>query len=47
MLERLGNTEEMAEQSARYAQLLEKHGKEHEAFTYFRRAFQSRQKLGR
>jgi tetratricopeptide (TPR) repeat protein len=47
MLERLGNAEEMAEQSARYAQLLEKHGKEHEAFTYFRRAFQSRQKLGR
>jgi Predicted transcription factor, homolog of eukaryotic MBF1 len=47
MLERLGNHEELANESVRYAELLEKIGLEHEAFTHFRRAFQSRQKLGR
>lgn len=47
MLERLGNHEELANESVRYAELLEKIGLEHEAFAHFKRAFQSRQKLGR
>lgn len=47
MLERLESHEELANESARYAQLLEGMGSEREAFIYFRRAFQSRQKLGR
>lgn len=47
MLERLGNHEELADKSVHYAQLLEDLGQEREAFTHFRRAFQSRQKLGK
>ena len=47
MLERLENHEELGDESVRYAQLLEEIGKEREAFMYFRRAFQSRQKLER
>jgi tetratricopeptide (TPR) repeat protein len=47
MLERLEKHEELADESVHYAQLLEKIGREHEAFTHFRRAFQSRQKLGK
>ncbi len=47
MLERLGSHEELSNESVLYAQLLEEHGKEREAFTHFRRAFQSRQRLGR
>ena len=47
MLERLGKHEELADKSFQYAQMLEETGREHEAFTHFRRAFQSRQKLGR
>ena len=47
MLERLGNHEELADESVRYAQLLEETGNEREAFTQFRRAFQSQQKLGK
>lgn len=47
MLERLERHEELADESFQYAQLLEEIGREHEAFTHFRRAFQSRQKLGR
>jgi tetratricopeptide (TPR) repeat protein len=47
MLERLGYHEELARESARYAELLEQTGKVHEAFTYFRRAFQSQQRLGK
>ncbi|HTI12950.1 MAG TPA: helix-turn-helix transcriptional regulator [Dictyobacter sp.] len=47
MFERLGNHEELADESVRYAQLLEEMGLEREAFTHFRRAFQSRQKVGR
>ena len=47
MLERLEKHEELADESFQYAQLLEEIGREHEAFTHFRRAFQSRQKLGR
>src|SRR6266496_729098 len=46
MLERLGSHEELSNESVLYAQLLEEQGKEHEAFTHFRRAFQSRQRLG-
>ncbi len=41
MLERLDSQEELADQSIRYAQLLEERGKDREAFTYFRRAYQS------
>lgn len=47
MLERLGYHEELARESARYAEMLEQAGKVHEAFTYFRRAFQSQQHLGK
>ncbi|GHO43764.1 helix-turn-helix transcriptional regulator [Ktedonospora formicarum] len=47
MFERLELHEELANESVQYAQLLEEHGKEHEAFVYFRRAFQSRQELGK
>jgi transcriptional regulator with XRE-family HTH domain len=47
MLERLEMHEELADESVQYAQLLEEIGCEHEAFTHFRRAFQSQQKLGR
>lgn len=47
MLDQLGSHEEMANESVRYAELLEATGKAHEAFTYFRRAFQSQQKLGK
>ena len=42
MLERLHRQVELTEQSIQYAQLLEAHGKAQEAFTYFRRAYQSR-----
>jgi tetratricopeptide (TPR) repeat protein len=41
MLERLKCQKELEEQSVRYAELLEQHGKTHEAFQYFRRAFQA------
>jgi hypothetical protein len=47
MLGRLESHEELARESVRYAELLEQAGKEHEAFTYFRSAFQSQQKLGK
>jgi tetratricopeptide (TPR) repeat protein len=47
MLERLENHEELADESVQYAQLLEEIGHERDAFTHFRRAFQSRQKLGK
>jgi tetratricopeptide (TPR) repeat protein len=47
MLENLHCHEELANESVKYAQLLEQHGKEREAFAYFRKAFQSQQKLGR
>ena len=42
MLEHLHQQVELTEQSVRYAQLLEARGKAQEAFTYFRRAYQSR-----
>lgn len=44
MLERIGSTEELSQQSVRYAELLEQRGMAREAFTYFRRAFQTSQK---
>lgn len=47
ILERLGSHEELADESVQYAQLLEERGREREAFTYFRRAFQSSQKIGK
>jgi tetratricopeptide (TPR) repeat protein len=47
MLGRLDLHEELADESVRYAQLLETHGKEREAFAHFRQAFQSRQKIGK
>jgi tetratricopeptide (TPR) repeat protein len=47
MLEKLENHEELANEAVRYAQQLEEIGKEREAFTYFRRAFQSQQRLGK
>lgn len=47
MLERLDKHEELADESVRYAQQLEDIGKPHEAFTYFRKAFQSKQKIGK
>ncbi|GCE11262.1 helix-turn-helix domain-containing protein [Tengunoibacter tsumagoiensis] len=46
MLERIGAHQELADESVRYAELLESLGQEREAFTHFRRAFQSKQKLG-
>ncbi len=42
MLEHLHQQIEFKEQSLHYAQLLEERGKDREAFTYFRRAYQSR-----
>jgi tetratricopeptide (TPR) repeat protein len=42
MMERLQRREEVTEQSMQYARLLEARGKEREAFTYFRRAFQNK-----
>ena len=47
ILEHLGEHEELADEAVRYAQLLEEIGKAREAFTYFRRAFQSQQRQGR
>ena len=47
MFERLESHQELANKSVLYAQLLEERGKEHEAFTHLRRAFQSRQRTGR
>ncbi|HEY4386525.1 MAG TPA: hypothetical protein VGN34_18875, partial [Ktedonobacteraceae bacterium] len=47
MLEQIGNHEELADEAVHYAQLLEEIGKDREAFIYFRRAFQSQQRLGK
>jgi len=47
ILDRLGSHEELANESVRYAELLEGIGKEREAFVHFRRAFQSKQRLGK
>ena len=45
MLERLGQQEELTDQMAHYAQLLEERGMVHEALSYFRRAFEGRQRI--
>ncbi|HLJ32234.1 MAG TPA: helix-turn-helix transcriptional regulator [Ktedonobacteraceae bacterium] len=45
MLERLSIPDELSEQSALYAQLLEERGKEREALTWYRRAFESRRRI--
>src|SRR5579863_5948666 len=45
MLERLGISDELSEQSAFYAQLLEEQGKEREALIWYRRAFESRRRI--
>jgi transcriptional regulator with XRE-family HTH domain len=45
ILEHLGSHEELVDESVHYAEELEKAGRAHEAFKYFRRAFQSQQKL--
>jgi tetratricopeptide (TPR) repeat protein len=47
MIEDLGRHEELADESVRYAEMLEQHGQDREAFYFFRRAFQSRQALGK
>ena len=46
MLEQLKMYEELADQSALYAQLLDERNKAHEAITYYKRAFESRRKIG-
>lgn len=45
MLERLSIPDELSEQSALYAQMLEERGKEREALTWYRRAFESRRHI--
>lgn len=44
MLDRLHVLDELSEQAALYAQLLEERGKEREALVYYRRAFESRRR---
>jgi transcriptional regulator with XRE-family HTH domain len=45
MFERLNNREDLADNAAHYAQLLEKHGDVHRAVTYWKKAFDSRQRM--
>jgi len=45
MLERLNIPDELSEQSALYAQMLEERGEEREALTWYRRAFESRRRI--
>ncbi|MEO8969987.1 MAG: helix-turn-helix transcriptional regulator [Ktedonobacteraceae bacterium] len=45
MLERLSIPDELSEQSALYAQLLEERGKEREALNWYRRAFESNRRI--
>jgi tetratricopeptide (TPR) repeat protein len=47
MLEHMNSHEELADESFRYAELLESIGQEHKAFIHLRRAFQSRQAVGK
>jgi tetratricopeptide (TPR) repeat protein len=47
MLERLGKSEDLSAESARYAQLLEQRGAAEEALVYFKQAFDSRSKVAR
>lgn len=44
MLERLNNREDLADNAAHYAQLLEQHGDIHRAVAYWKKAFDSRKK---
>ena len=44
MLERLNNREDLADNAAQYAQLLEQHGDVHRAVTYWKKAFDSRKR---
>ena len=46
MLEQLKMYEELADQSALYAQLLDERNKAQEAIRYYKRAFESRRKVG-
>jgi len=46
MLEQLQMLEELADQSASYAQLLDERNRAQEAITYYKRAFESRRKVG-
>ena len=45
MLDRLNNREDLAANAAHYAQLLENHGDIHRAVTYWKKAFDSRQRM--
>ncbi|MHB8599394.1 MAG: helix-turn-helix domain-containing protein [Ktedonobacteraceae bacterium] len=45
MLERLNISDELSEQSALYARMLEERGKEREALTWYRRAFESHRRM--
>ena len=45
MLERLGDPDALSEQSAFYAGMLEERGKEREALTWYRHAFESRRRI--
>ncbi len=45
MFERLNNREDLADNAAHYAQLLEKHGDVHRAVAYWKKAFDSRQRM--
>ena len=47
MLEHLGRREDLSEQSARYAQLLEERGATEDALVYFKQAFDSRSQVAR
>jgi tetratricopeptide (TPR) repeat protein len=46
MLEQMQMYEELADQSASYAQLLDERGQAQEAITYYKRAFESRRRVG-
>lgn len=45
IFERLNNREDLADNAAHYAQLLEKHGDVHRAVAYWKKAFDSRQRM--
>ncbi len=45
MLERLNHREDLADNAAQYAQLLEQHGDVHRAVAYWKKAFDSRKRL--
>ena len=45
MFERLNNREDLSDNAAHYAQLLEKHGDVHRAVAYWKKAFDSRQRM--